>query len=107
MKNLLLTLTCLLLAAQTNASDRYLVEVMIFAYLDENSAREEHWLLLEQWQQEEADAINTQLLMAVGGYEPISRLGGYTIGFFLFWLLTSSTCVLTCYFQRPCNTSDK
>lgn len=64
MKNLLLTLTCLLLAAQTHASERYRVEVMIFAYLDENSAREEHWPLLEQWQQEEADAINTQLLMA-------------------------------------------
>ncbi|MGB0504323.1 MAG: CsiV family protein, partial [Thalassolituus sp.] len=64
MKNLLLTLTCLLLAAQIHASERYRVEVMIFAYLDENSAREEHWPLLEQWKQEEADAINTQLLMA-------------------------------------------
>lgn len=48
-------------------------------------------------------AFDPQLLMAVGGYEPVSRLGGYTIGFFLFWLLTSSTCVLTCYFQRPCH----
>lgn len=64
MKNLLLTLTYLLLAAQIHASERYRVEVMIFAYLDENSAREEHWPLLEQWKQEEADAINTQLLMA-------------------------------------------
>ncbi len=33
----------------------------------------------------------------------ISRLGAYTIGFFLFWLLTASSCALTCYFQRPCN----
>ena len=48
-------------------------------------------------------AFDPQLLMAVGGYEPISRLGGYTIGFFLFWILTSATCVLTCYFQRPCH----
>ena len=48
-------------------------------------------------------AFDPQLLMAVGGYEQISRLGGYTIGFFLFWLLTSCTCVLTCYFQRPCH----
>ncbi len=32
-----------------------------------------------------------------------SRLGAYTIGFFLFWCLTSVTCALTCYFQRPCN----
>jgi len=48
-------------------------------------------------------AFDPQLLMNVGGYEPISRLGGYTIGFFLFWLLTASTCVLTCYFQQPCH----
>ena len=47
-------------------------------------------------------AFDPQLLMAVGGYD-ISRLGGYTIGFFLFWLLTASTCLLTCYFQRPCH----
>lgn len=31
-----------------------------------------------------------------------SRLGTYTIGFFLFWLLTAGSCLLTCYFQRPC-----
>lgn len=51
-------------------------------------------------------AFDPQLLMTVAGYEPISRLGGYTIGFFLFWILTASTCVLTCYFQRPCDTSN-
>jgi len=50
-------------------------------------------------------AFDPQLLMAVGGYEPVTRLGSYTIGFFLFWLLTASTCVLTCYFQQPCNKS--
>ena len=27
-------------------------------------------------------AFDPQLLMAVGGYEPVSRIGGYTIGFF-------------------------
>lgn len=48
-------------------------------------------------------AFDPELLMAVAGYEQISRLGSYTIGFFLFWLLTSSTCVLTCYFQQPCH----
>ena len=32
-----------------------------------------------------------------------SRLGAYTIGFFLFWLLTAGSCLLTCYFQRPCD----
>jgi len=52
-------------------------------------------------------AFDPQLLMSVGGYEPISPLGGYTIGFFLFWFLTASTCVLTCYFQRPCHEPTK
>ena len=33
----------------------------------------------------------------------ISRLGAYSIGFFLFWLLTASSCMLTCYFMRPCD----
>ena len=32
----------------------------------------------------------------------LSRLGAYSIGFFLFWMLTASTCALTCYFNRPC-----
>lgn len=52
-------------------------------------------------------AFDPQLLMALGGFEQVSRLGGYTIGFFLFWLLTSSTCLLTCYFQRPCHQPTK
>jgi uncharacterized membrane protein len=49
-------------------------------------------------------AFDPQLLMDVSGYGQISRLAGYTIGFFLFWILTASTCALTCYFQRPCHT---
>ena len=52
-------------------------------------------------------AFDPQTLMAISGYGQISRLGGYTIGFFMFWFLTASTCVLTCYFQRPCNTSSE
>ena len=32
----------------------------------------------------------------------ISRLGCYTCGFFAFWGLTLGTSLLTCYFQRPC-----
>jgi hypothetical protein len=47
--------------------------------------------------------FDPELLMSVGGYGPVSRMGSYTIGFFLFWFLTSSTGVLTCYFQRPCH----
>ena len=48
-------------------------------------------------------AFDPQVILAVSGYGEISRLGGYTIGFFLFWLLTSVSCALTCYFQRPCD----
>lgn len=48
-------------------------------------------------------AFDPQLLMEVSGYGHISRIGGYTIGFFLFWVLTASTCALTCYFQKPCH----
>lgn len=47
-------------------------------------------------------AFDPGLIVAISGYGEISRLGGYTVGFFLFWLLTSSSCALTCYFQRPC-----
>ena len=46
--------------------------------------------------------FDPQLLMQVSGYGEVTRMAGYTIGFFLFWLLTSITCVMTCYFQRPC-----
>ncbi len=42
-------------------------------------------------------------LAALTNYPDVSRTGAYSIGFFLFWLLTSSTCALTCYFQRPCH----
>ena len=41
-------------------------------------------------------------MMLNAGYGEINRLGGYTAGFFFFWLLTSTSCALTCYFQRPC-----
>jgi hypothetical protein len=42
------------------------------------------------------------LLMLIGQPD-ISRMGVYSIGFFLFWLLTTVTCALTCYFQKPCD----
>lgn len=48
-------------------------------------------------------AFDPQLIMMVSGYGEITRMAGYTIGFFIFWLLTASTCALTCYFRRPCN----
>ncbi|HHC73056.1 MAG TPA: hypothetical protein ENK54_09185 [Thiotrichales bacterium] len=38
------------------------------------------------------------------GWEKVpSRLGAYTLGFFLFWSLTSLSSALTCYFRRPCH----
>ena len=48
-------------------------------------------------------AFDPRLIVSVSGYGEITRMGGYTIGFFLFWILTSVSCLLTCYFQRPCN----
>ena len=39
----------------------------------------------------------------IGGFPNLTRMGGYTIGFFCFWLLTSMSCALTCYFRRPTN----
>jgi hypothetical protein len=37
----------------------------------------------------------------IGGFPDLTRIGGYTIGFFSFWLLTSISCAMTCYFRRP------
>lgn len=32
----------------------------------------------------------------------ISRLGAYSIGFFLLWLFGAITAMATCFFLRPC-----
>lgn len=42
-------------------------------------------------------------LTSLIGFEGMSRMAVYSIGFFAFWLLTATTCALTCYFQRPCD----
>ena len=52
-------------------------------------------------------AFDPQVLLADTDYADVSRLGAYSIGFFLFWLLTSTTCILTCYFLRPCDRIDR
>lgn len=52
-------------------------------------------------------AFDPEIILAASGYHGISRTAGYSIGFFLFWLLTSSSCALTCYFQRPCDHINK
>lgn len=41
-------------------------------------------------------------MSACMGYEGVTRLGAYSIGFFLFWLLTSLSCLVSSYFLRPC-----
>lgn len=47
-------------------------------------------------------AFDPQEILAGTRFAEISRLGAYSTGFFLFWFLTASSCLLTCYFQRPC-----
>jgi len=37
----------------------------------------------------------------------ISRLGSYTICFFLFWLFGAVTSTATCYFLKPCDAVNK
>ena len=46
------------------------------------------------------DPVDLGVLLGVDGLE---RLEAYSIGFFIFWMLTSSSCALTCYFQKPCS----
>lgn len=47
-------------------------------------------------------AFDPDELVRAGIIGDVSRLGAYTTGFFLFWLLTATSCLLTCYFQQPC-----
>ncbi len=37
----------------------------------------------------------------------VSRLGIYSICFFLFWLFGAVTAMLTCYFLKPCQAINK
>ncbi len=48
-------------------------------------------------------AFDPQHLLLDTRFAEISRIGAYTIGFFMFWLLTTITSALTCYFRRPCD----
>lgn len=51
--------------------------------------------------------FDPQLMLQCGGFEGISRLGAYSVGFFLFWLITSASCLLSLYFGLPCSTVNK
>jgi hypothetical protein len=37
----------------------------------------------------------------------LSRMGAYTIGFFLFWALTASSCALSLFFLKPCDSFNR
>ena len=41
-------------------------------------------------------------LLACNGYPELNRIGAYTVGFFLLWLVTSISNLLALYFRRPC-----
>lgn len=51
-------------------------------------------------------AFDPVVLLQETRFADISRIGAYSSGFFLFWLLTASSCALTCYFRRPCAVPD-
>ena len=42
-------------------------------------------------------------LADLAGYPDFPASGGYTVGFFLFWLIAAVSGELTVYFGRPCN----
>lgn len=48
-----------------------------------------------------------QALLYAGGYPEMSNTGVYSIGFFLFWLLTSISSGMTSYFVKPCDEVNK
>ena len=48
-------------------------------------------------------AFDPVILLQETRFADTSRLGPCTVGFFLFWLLTTSSCALTCFFRKPCN----
>lgn len=52
-------------------------------------------------------AFDPAYLLAGTPLADISRLGAYSLGFFAFWGLTILTSVLTCYFSRPCELTNK
>ena len=43
----------------------------------------------------------------ISGFPDITRLAGYTIGFFIFWFFSAVSSALTCYFRRPCHNDSR
>lgn len=52
-------------------------------------------------------AFDPQHLLLETRLADMSRLGAYTVGFFLFWILTTVTSALTCYFRQPCDETNR
>ena len=52
-------------------------------------------------------AFDPVVLLQETRFADVSRLGAYSVGFFLFWLLTTTSCALTCFFRKPCNPKPK
>jgi len=48
-------------------------------------------------------AFDPAVLLQETRFADTSRLGAYSIGFFLFWLLTTTSCALTCFYRKPCS----
>ena len=46
-------------------------------------------------------AIDPLALQYCVSFPEVSRLGAYTVGFFLFWLLTAATSMLVVFFVYP------
>ena len=46
-------------------------------------------------------AIDPMILGACVDFPDIGRIGAYSTGFFLFWMLTASSSLLCCYFIQP------
>ena len=45
-------------------------------------------------------------ILAPTWFPELSRMGAYSIGFLLFWLLTAASSLLTLYFTRPIDGQD-
>ena len=46
-------------------------------------------------------AIDSEALQSCVSFPEVNRLGAYSIGFLLFWLLTAASSVLVDFFLRP------
>lgn len=49
--------------------------------------------------------FNPAELSLLAGHPDLSSIGGYTAGFFFFWLMCALASWLSVYFSRPCNHS--